>query len=136
MQNDVRELNLNYEIWNGRTKKPKKKIAYKHINSYYPKEWYQADTVYLSDYLVSDKRFWLTMINHFSKYGWIVVLSGKSATIVLRAIKACIETHGQPESLQTTMVQNLLMKNWRCIWVKIKSIISVVLHTILKVKEQ
>ena len=41
------------------------------------------------------------MIDHFSKYGWIVVLSDKSATTVLRAIKACIATHGKPESLQT-----------------------------------
>ena len=41
------------------------------------------------------------MINHYSKYGWIVVLSDKSVTTVLRAIKACITTHGKPESLQT-----------------------------------
>ena len=41
------------------------------------------------------------MIDHFSKYGWIAVLSDKSATIVLRAIKACIATHGKPEYLQT-----------------------------------
>ena len=80
MQKDVRELYFNCEIWAGRTKKPKKKIAYKHIDSYYPKERYQADTVYLSDYLVSDKKYLLTMIDHFSKYGWIVVLSDKSAT--------------------------------------------------------
>ena len=101
MQKDVRELYFNCEIWAGRTKKPKKKIAYKHIDSYYPKERYQADTVYLSDYLVSDKRYLLTMIDHFSKYGWIVVLSDKSATTLLRAIKVWIATHGKPESLQT-----------------------------------
>ena len=47
MQKDVRELYFNCEIWDGRTKKPKKKIAYKHTDSYYPKERYQADTVYL-----------------------------------------------------------------------------------------
>ena len=27
----------------------------KHIDSYYPKEKYKADTVYLSGYLVTDK---------------------------------------------------------------------------------
>ena len=69
MQKDVRELYFNCEIWAGRTKKSKKKIAYKHIDSYYSKERYQTDTMYLSDYLVSDKRYLLTMINHFSKYG-------------------------------------------------------------------
>ena len=57
--------------------------------------------MYLSDYLVSDKRNLLTMINHFSKYRWIVVLSDKSTTTVLRAIKACIATQGKPEFLQT-----------------------------------
>ena len=41
------------------------------------------------------------MIDNFSKYGWIVVLSDKSTTTVLRAIKACIATHGKPESSQT-----------------------------------
>ena len=101
MQKDVRELYLNCEIWAGRTKKPKKKIAYKHIDSYYPKERYQADTAYLSDYLVSDKRYLLTMIDHFNKYGLIVVLLDKSATTVLRAIKSCIATQSKPESLQT-----------------------------------
>ena len=69
MQKDVRELYFNCEIWAGRTKKPIKKFAYKHIDSYYPKERYQADNVYLSNYLVSDKRYLLTMIDHFSKYG-------------------------------------------------------------------
>ena len=39
------------------------------------------------------------MIDHFSKYKWIVVLSDKSATIVLRDIKACIATHDKPEYL-------------------------------------
>ena len=41
------------------------------------------------------------MIDNFSKYRWIVVLSDKSAITVLKAIKACIATHGKPESLQT-----------------------------------
>ena len=41
------------------------------------------------------------MIDHFSKYGWIVVLSHKSAITELIARKACIATHGKPESLQT-----------------------------------
>ena len=49
------------------------------------------------------------MIVHFSKYGWIVVLSDKSATTVLRAIKACIATHGKPESLKTDNGSELKM---------------------------
>ena len=101
MEKDVREMYFNCEICAGRTKKPKKKMAYKHIDSYYPKERYQADTVYLSDYLVTDKRYILTMVDHFSKYGWIVVMSDKKAVTVLRAIKLCFVTHGKPESFHT-----------------------------------
>ena len=76
-------------------------MAYKHIDSYYPKERYQADTVYLSDYLVTDKRYILTMVDHFSKYSWIVVMSDKKAATVLRAIKLCFVTHWKPESFHT-----------------------------------
>ena len=101
MQKYVRELYFICEIWAGRTKKPKKKIAHKHIDSYYSKERYQPNTVYLSDYLVSDKRYLLTMINHFNKYGWIVVLSDKSAATIIKTLKACIAIYGKPESLQT-----------------------------------
>ena len=41
------------------------------------------------------------MIDHFSKYGWIIVLSDKSATTVLRVIKVCIATLGKLKSIQT-----------------------------------
>ena len=57
--------------------------------------------MYLSDYLVTDKRYILTMIEHFSKYGWIVVMSDKKAATVLRAIKICLATNGKPESFHT-----------------------------------
>ena len=57
--------------------KSKKTIAYKHIDNFRPKERYQMDTVYLSDYLVSDKRYLFTMVDHFSKFGWAVVIYNK-----------------------------------------------------------
>ena len=100
MEKDVREIYFNCEICAGR-KKTKKKMAYKHIDSYHPKERYQADTMYLSDYLVTDKRYILTMVDNFSKYGWIVVMSDKKAATVLSAIKLCFVTHGKYESLHT-----------------------------------
>ena len=37
-----------------------------HIDNYYPKERYQADTVNLSECLVSDKRYLLTKIDNFT----------------------------------------------------------------------
>ena len=92
---------FNCEICTGRTKKPKKKMAYKHIDNYYPKEWYQPITLYLSDYLVTDKRYILTMVDHFSKCGWIIVMFDKNAVTVLRAIKLCFITNGKLESFHT-----------------------------------
>ena len=86
MNRDVRKMYFNCDICAGRTIKPKKKMAYKYIDSYYAKERYQLDTVYRSDYLVIDKRYIWTMVDHFSKYGWIVVMSDKKAVTVLRAI--------------------------------------------------
>ena len=65
MDKDVREMYFNCEICAGRTKKNKKKMVYKHIYSYYPKERYQAGMVYLLDYLVTGKKYILTMVGHF-----------------------------------------------------------------------
>ena len=85
---------FNCEIWAGRTKKHKFKIAYKQIDII-PKKDIKLILCACLTIIVSDKRYLLTIINHFSKYGWIDVLSDKSATAVLRAIKECIETHGK-----------------------------------------
>ena len=41
------------------------------------------------------------MVDYFSKYGWIVVMSDKKAATVLRAIKICRITHAKPESFHT-----------------------------------
>ena len=84
MEKDVREMYFNCYIW-ARSKKNKKKMAYKHIDSYYPKERYQADTVYLSDYLVTDKRYIFNMVDHFSKYGWIVMISHKKSCYCIKS---------------------------------------------------
>ena len=57
--------------------------------------------MYLSDYLVTDQIYILTIVDHFSKYGWIVVMSDKKSVTVLRTIKLCFVTHGKPESFHT-----------------------------------
>ena len=41
------------------------------------------------------------MVDHFSKYGWIVMMSDKKAATLLRAIKLCLVIHGKPESFHT-----------------------------------
>ena len=76
MEKDVREMYFNCEICAGRTKNLKWRWHTNILIAIFQKR-YQADTVYLSDYLVTDERYILTMVEHFSKYGWIVVMSDK-----------------------------------------------------------
>ena len=71
-ENDVRQMFYKWEFWIGHTKKQKKKIAYKHIESNYPKERYQVDTTMLYDHIQADNRNLLTMVDHFCKFGWVV----------------------------------------------------------------
>ena len=43
-----------------------------------PKERYQADTVQLSKHAMSeDYKYLFTMVDHFTKYGWIIPLKEK-----------------------------------------------------------
>ena len=74
----------------------------KHIDSLMPKERYHADTVLLSNYVTSDGyKYFFTMVDHFTKYGWIETLKVKTAIIILRAFKRWIRTYYIPKILQT-----------------------------------
>ena len=48
------------------------KILLQYIESHRAKERYQADTVFLSDYLVrnTSQMYLLTIVDHFSKFGY------------------------------------------------------------------
>ena len=50
--------------------KAKENIAVYHIPSSRPKERFVIDAVYLLDYIANEDRYLITMIDHFSKYGW------------------------------------------------------------------
>ena len=41
------------------------------------------------------------MVDHFTKYGWIVILKDKISLTVLRAFRKWITTHNAPMILQT-----------------------------------
>ena len=101
MANDVRQMFYKWEFWIGHIKMPKKKIAYKHIESNYPKERYQVDTTMLYDHIPADNRNLLTMVDHFSKFGRVVSIPNKKSQIVLDAIKLWFALHGKPDSLQS-----------------------------------
>ena len=75
----------------------------RHINSSYPKERFQEDIVYLFDMLINspDERYLLSIVDHFSKYGWVVVLPNKKFKTVLKAIRQCLKITGKLTLLQT-----------------------------------
>ena len=99
--NDVRQMFYKWEFWIGHTKKSKKKIAYKHSESNYPKERYQVDTTMLYDHIPADNRKLLTMVDHFRRFGWVVSIPNKKSQTVLDTIKLWFALHGKPDSLQS-----------------------------------
>ena len=96
--------------------KAKKNAVIKHIDSFKPKDRYQADTVRLSKYLMSDGfKYLFTIVDHFTKYGWIIPLKDKTVKNVLGAFKKCITTHNVPTTLKTdnaTEFKNSIMNQF------------------------
>ena len=89
----------------------------KHINSSYPKERFQVDMIYLTDMLINspDERYLLSIVDHFSKYGWVVILPNKKSNTVLKAIGECLKITGKPTILQSDNdgeFNNELLKNF------------------------
>ena len=52
-------------------------------------------------HIPADNRNLLTMVDHFSKFGWVVPIPNKKSQTVLDAIKLWFALHGKPDSLQS-----------------------------------
>ena len=119
MEKSVREFYFNCEVCQQIKKKTKKNVAVYHIPSSRPKERFVIDAVNLSDYIANEDRYLITMIDHFSKYGWAKLVKNKSADLVLLTIKHFFTFYGFPEILQSDnrkefvnqKVENYLSKN-------------------------
>ena len=61
----------------------RKNVKEKHIESYHPRERYQADIIFLPNYVWYRFKYNLTMIDHFTKNGWVISLNDKKAEIIL-----------------------------------------------------
>ena len=59
--------------------------------------WYSLH----SDYLFKNKRYFLTMQNHFTKFRWCKFGSKKFVDAVLKAIKEWVDTHRKFDILQS-----------------------------------
>ena len=69
MLSNIRDFYFKWQVWEIRTTKPRKNVVVKQIDSSMPKERYQADTVVLSNYAMSDDyKYLLTVVDHFKKY--------------------------------------------------------------------
>ena len=126
------------EICETRRSKPRKNIETKHIESYRAKERYQADTVFLSDYLVGNigHGYLLTIADHFSKFGKATLMHTKTGIEVLASFKEFLKLTGKPGILQTDNREEfnneeikVFLKNQKIEYIR-------VLLITLKVKEQ
>ena len=80
---------------------PKKNQPIHFIQTSKPKERYVVDTVYLSDYIVKKKGYLITMVDHFSKYGWAKVIKDKKQETILKSLKGFFSTHYYPDMLHS-----------------------------------
>ena len=80
-----------------------KKIATKHIENHRAKERYQADTVFLSNYLVgnTDQRYLLTIVDHFNKFGYATLMHTETGIDLSASFKEFLKHIGNPDILQT-----------------------------------
>ena len=85
MDSDISEMIFRCEVYGARGSKPRKNIATKHIENHRAKERYQADTAFLSDYLVGNtgQRYLLTIVDHFSKFGYATLMHTKTGIEIL-----------------------------------------------------
>ena len=101
MEKDVREMYFSWKVWQSRYQMPKKNQPIHFIQTSKPKERYVVDTVYLSDYIVKKKRYLITMVDHFSKYGWAKVIKDKKQETILKSLKGFFSTHYYPDMLHS-----------------------------------
>ena len=84
---DIRDFYFKCQVLEVRKSKPRKSLIVKHIDSHKPKERYQAVTVLLSDYIRDDFKYLFTMVDHFTKYGWIIPIKDKKLKLFLKHSK-------------------------------------------------
>ena len=103
MDSDISEMISRCEICGARGSKSRKNIETKHVESHRAKERYQADTVFLSNYLVwnTGQRYLLTIVDRFSKFGYATLMHTKTRIEVLASFKEFLKLIGKPDILQT-----------------------------------
>ena len=102
MKSDVREFIYRCQICQMCTGKLRKVTIVHHINSSKSLERFQIDLFTLSSMIAFKKHKYLfTMVDHFSKFGWVRCISDKTSHKVIKALKSCLTTHHKPQMIQS-----------------------------------
>ena len=67
------------------------------------------DGVYLSYFISTTHWYLITMVNHFSKYGWAKIAKGKTANTILSSLKLFLYVSWKLRYYSLTMEKNLLI---------------------------
>ena len=78
IEKDIREFYFKCPTCGIRTSKSRKKYEVKHKEMDYSRQRYQADTKYLSDYISNNKRYLFMMVDHFTKFEWVILMKNKN----------------------------------------------------------
>ena len=82
-ENSVHKFYFEWEKLQQRYQKSKKNQTVTYIESSRPKETFVIDVVYLSDFVSTTYKYLITMVDHFSKYGWVKMAKDKTANAIL-----------------------------------------------------
>ena len=110
IEKDIREFYFKCPTCKIRTSKPRKSYVVNHIKSDYPRQRYQADTVYLADYISNEARYLFTMADHFSKFGWAILIHNKKIDAILNAFKQWVTSYLNPKFCTQIMVESIEIK--------------------------
>ena len=102
LNSDISEMISRCEKCGARGSKPIKYCYKAYKKNQRTKERYQADTVFLSDYLVGniDQRYLLTIVDHFCKFGYVTLTYIKTEIKVLAYFKEFQKLIGKPDILR------------------------------------
>ena len=102
MESDEREFIYRCQICQMCTDKLRKGTIVHHSNSSKRLERFQIDLVTLASMIASKKHKYLfTMVDHFSKFGWVRCISDKTSHTVIKTLKSCLATHHKPQMIKS-----------------------------------
>ena len=57
--------------------------------------------MYLADYFSNDTRYLFTIVDHFTKFGWAILMKNDKTETILSAFKQWLTSYWKPKILHT-----------------------------------